>query len=78
MNVILTQHQIADGLRALGFAQDPAGPTFTCPGIEVVVLDAPRIVATAATGLCYIAVQSVAQLEEQLTGLLGYQRPFTS
>ena len=73
--MILTQHQVADYLRILGFAQSPAGPAFTCPGIEVVVLDAPRIVATASTGLCYIAVQSLAQLEEQLTSLLGFQRP---
>ncbi|RZL16194.1 MAG: hypothetical protein EOO62_01965 [Hymenobacter sp.] len=72
---MLTRQNVLDQLLSLGFAKDATEETLTYASIEVVVLDAPRIRASSRRGVVYIVVLSATQLEEQLAGLLDYQRP---
>ena len=74
---MLTRQNVLDQLLSLGFAKDAAEETLSYSDIEVIVLDAPRIRARSRRGVVYIVVLSAAQLEEQLTTLLHYQRPFS-
>lgn len=82
MGFMLGPAQLRAYLHALGFtACSPASTEsrLTCAHIEVQLLDAPRLLARSAQGdVVYLAVLSAAQLEEQLTSLLGYQRPVPS
>lgn len=72
---MLTRQNVLDQLLSLGFTKATTEETLIYAGIEVVVLDAPRIRASSRRGVVYIVVLSVTQLEEQLTGLSNYQRP---
>lgn len=70
-----TRHHIASCLIQLGFVRSPLDRCFVYGGIRITLLDTPRLAAHFAGGLVYLSIPSLAQLEQQLTTELGYQRP---